>query len=104
MSAHHKDLVLLLESAAPRDIFEISLGHALPAVPWFSDPAAPGFLKSCLAISPETCAISLMAGALRRAVTAGTITQVESAEILFAFRWQLERDPFPPGCRLFPSG
>jgi hypothetical protein len=46
-------------------------------------------------------ATSLMAGALRRAVQAGTISQAESDQILFEFRWRLEADPFPPGFRLF---
>jgi hypothetical protein len=104
MSPNHKDLVLLRESASPRDIAGVSTSGPIPVVQRWPDPAAPGFLKSCLAISPEMFAISLMAGALRRAVQAGTISQAESDQILFEFRWRLEADPFPPGFRLFANG
>ena len=95
MSANRAtDRVVLLDGA-PRDIFEVSTGRPFRAVRWHADPAAPGFLASCLAVSPEAFAVSIMAGALRRAVAAETISQAESDQILFEFRWRLEADPFP---------
>ena len=99
--AHER--VVLLPSAGLRDIQEVSTGgRALPVVRWHPDPAAPGFLANCLAVSPDALAISIMAGALRRSVANGIISQRESAQILFEVRWRLEREPFSPGFRLAP--
>ncbi len=93
------DRVLILHGGAPRNIEAVSAGRHLPVIKWHPDPAQPNYLTGCLGLTAEMFAISMMAGALRRSVAAGTITQGESAKILFEFRWRLERDPFPS--RLF---